>query len=130
METQRQRKFSRLIQKELAEIFLKDAQWIVPGAWVSVTVVRMSPDLGVAKVFISFLMTEDKNAQLKKVQENAWQLRKMLGERIRKQVRIIPELIFYLDDTADYAAKIDKLMLGLDIPKEDQPEKENDKEED
>jgi ribosome-binding factor A len=116
METQRQQKYSRLVQKELAEIFLRDTKSLFEGAWVTVTTVRMSPDLSVAKVYLSFLMVNDMPAMLEKIKAQAKAVRKLLGGRIGKQVRIIPEVIFYLDDNADYAAKMDDIFNKIDIP--------------
>lgn len=116
MDSKRQQKFSRLIQKELGEIFQRDTKSLFGNVWITVTQVRVSPDLGVAKVFLSFLMTDNKDQSLTEVSEKTKVIRQTLGAKIRHQVRIIPELIFYLDDTAEYAAKMDALISGLHIP--------------
>lgn len=120
MESKRQQKFSRLIQKELAEIFQREVPHLFGGAYIAVSVVRVSPDLGVAKVYLSIMMAQNNELVLQEVRANAKTVRHMLAQRIKNQVRIIPELIFYLDDTGAYAAKIDKLFENLDIPPEDQ----------
>ncbi|WP_266203569.1 30S ribosome-binding factor RbfA [Pontibacter kalidii] len=116
MESKRQQKFSRLIQKELADIFQREVPHLFGGAYISVSVVRVSPDLGVAKIYLSIMMAQNNEAVLQEVRVNAKTIRHQLAQRIKNQVRIIPELIFYLDDTAEYAAKIDKLFENIDIP--------------
>ncbi|MFN3404463.1 MAG: 30S ribosome-binding factor RbfA [Cytophagaceae bacterium] len=124
MESKRQQKFARLIQKDLGEIFQRESRNLFNGAFITVTQVRMSPDLGTAKVFLSFLMEKDKEALLENIKSNTPVIRKSLGERIRKQVRVIPVLYFYIDDTQEYAARIDSLLNNLDIPpKEEEEEK-------
>ena len=116
MESTRQQKFSRMIQKELAELFLKDTKSLFGNTYVSVNTVRMSPDLSVAKIYLSFLASTDKKEELHKIRVNTKQIRKMLGEKLKKQIRIIPELIFMLDDGVDYAIHINNLISKLDIP--------------
>ena len=116
MESKRQQKFSRLIQTEIAEIFQREVPHLFNGSYISVSVVRVSPDLGVAKIYLSLILPGDAKAILQQVKENTKAIRTALAQRIKKQVRVIPELIFYLDDSAEYAARMDKLISGLDIP--------------
>ncbi len=116
MESTRQQKFSRMIQKEMAELFVRDTKSLFGGTYISVNTVRMSPDLSVAKIYLSFLSSDDKNAELKKVRVHTKPLRKMLGDKLKKNIRIIPELIFLLDDGVDYAIRINNLIAKLDIP--------------
>jgi len=118
MDSTRQQKFARLIQKELAEIFQRDIKSYFAGAFITVTTVRVSPDLGVAKIFLSLMLAKDKNALLEKVNENRKAIRKMLGDKIRNQARIIPELIFYIDDNVEYAAKMEELFNKIPKPEE------------
>ena len=108
METTRQSKISRLVQKELGGIFQRES--ILPGVMISVTHVNVSSDLGMARVFISLFPSDDKAEDLKKVKERAQELRFMLGKEVSKQLRHVPELYFYLDDTMDKAEEIDKLL--------------------
>src|SRR5881394_2477530 len=122
MDSTRQQKFARLIQKELAEIFQRDIKSYFAGAFITVTTVRVSPDLGVAKVFLSLMLAKDKNALLEKINENRKAIRKMLGDRIRNQARIIPELIFYIDDNVEYAAKMDEIFNKIPKPAEEKNE--------
>ena len=110
MDSTRQLKVSRLIQKELGSIFQKDAQSLFGSVMITVTQVRVSPDLGVAKVYVSLFPVKDKEAVLKLIKTKTNELRKKLGNEIKKQVRVIPDLMFFLDDSIDYAEHIDKLL--------------------
>jgi ribosome-binding factor A len=123
MDSTRQQKFARLIQKELAEIFQRDIKSYFGGAFITVTTVRVSPDLGVAKVFLSLMLAKDKNALLETVNENRKAIRKALGEKIRNQARIIPELIFHIDDNVEYAAHMEEIFNK--IPKPEEKEEKN-----
>ena len=127
MESKRQQKVARQIQKDLGDIFQRDAQHLVNGAFVTVTGVRMTPDLGIARAYLSFLPDKKKDLLFEGIQENVRFIRQKLGERVRHQLRIVPELQFYLDDTAEYAAKMDALFANIVIPpaedaKEDETE--------
>jgi len=119
MESVRQQKVARLIQKEMADIFLKESRVLFGNVFISITTVRMSPDLSVSKLYLSIMMAPDKKAMLKEIQVHTKELRKHLGDRIRKQVRIIPEIIFYLDDNVDYANHMDDVMSKITIPKKE-----------
>ena len=123
-ESPRQQKFARVLQKELADLFLRDVPHLLPpGGMVSVQMVRMSPDLGQARVYLSTLLAKDPAALLALITENKSLIRKHLGERIRRQARVVPDLHFFLDDTGTYAAHIEGLLNSLDIkPEEDKDE--------
>ena len=110
MDTKRQLKVSRLIQTELGDIFQKETRTLFGKALITVTQVRVSPDLSVAKVYVSLFNVPDTKVLLKLIQENTKDIRMKLSDRIRKQVRIIPNLVFYLDDSLDYALRIDELL--------------------
>ncbi|MBC7862588.1 MAG: 30S ribosome-binding factor RbfA [Bacteroidia bacterium] len=110
MESVRQQKVARLLQKELAEIFRSNAQSFFNKAFVTVTIVRVSPDLGYAKVYLSVMAAKDKLSVVKMAEDHYPQIRRQLGDNIRKQVRIIPELAFFLDDSLDYAENIENLL--------------------
>ena len=116
MESKRQQKFARLLQKELAEVFQRDVPHLLNGAYISISTVRTSPDLGVVKVYLSLLLAKDPKAVVANVRENTKAIRHALAQRIKSQVRVIPELNFFLDDSAEYAAKMDKIISDLDIP--------------
>lgn len=116
MESKRQQKVARQIQKDLGDIFQREVPHLFNGAFITVTNVRVSPDLSIARVYLSFLATKNKELLLDTIREKSRTLRQLLGERVRHQLRIVPDLQFYLDDTAEYAEKMDKLFAGLDIP--------------
>jgi len=110
MESTRQKKVSRLIQKEVADIFLKKGSELAHGKMVSVTKVRVSPDLSFAKVYISIYPSAGQDDILKSVQDHSSKIRFEMGQKIRRQLRIVPEIAFYIDDSLDYIEKIDKLL--------------------
>lgn len=109
METTRQQKISRLIQKELSDMFQKETQSF-RGVLVSVSAVRISPDLSFARGYLSIFPSERAEEILKNINTNARTLRFELGKRVRHQLRIIPELKFFIDDTLDYLDHIDALL--------------------
>lgn len=116
--TVRQQKYSKLIQKELSEIFLRDKRGILGNAFITIADVRMSPDLSVAKVYFSMTLTKDKNAILNKIESHKSEIRKALGDRIRNQARIIPALVFFIDELEENAQRIEDVIKNLNIPKE------------
>lgn len=118
-ESTRQQKFGRLIQKELSEIFQRDKRGILENTFVTIADVKMSPDLGVAKIYISMMLAKDKQQTLEKLNTRKGEIRKALGENIRKQVRVIPELIFFIDETEENAYKLEELLKNLHIPPAD-----------
>src|SRR5688572_33093416 len=93
-ESTRQQKYSKLIQKELSEIFLRDKRGILDNAFITIADVKISPDLSVARVYISMLLTKDKEKVLESINSRKSEIRKALGNQIGKQVRIITELVF------------------------------------
>ncbi|CAN5240575.1 30S ribosome-binding factor RbfA [soil metagenome] len=129
-ETKRQQKFSKLIQKDLGAIFLQEGKSMFGRAFITVTSVKMSPDLSLAKVYLSFMQVANSNEMLEKINDHKKEIRKILGNKIGKQVRIVPDLIFYLDDSAAYAARMDELISGLNIPPADEGSLEIDDDDD
>jgi len=110
MESTRQKKVSRLIQKELAGIFLKKGNEVAHGKMVSVTKVRISPDLSYAKIYISIFPSSDQDNILQSIQGQSSKIRFDLGQKVRSQLRIVPEISFFIDDSLDYIENIDKLL--------------------
>lgn len=110
MESTRQQKVSRMLQKDLGDYFQQHAREILPGKLITVTVVRVSPDLGVAKVYLSIFPLDKKEEPLEKIRAHAPAIRHEIGNKIRNQVRAIPEFIYYLDDSLDYIENIDNLL--------------------
>ncbi|WP_301231153.1 30S ribosome-binding factor RbfA, partial [Phocaeicola sartorii] len=109
METTRQNKISRLIQKELSEIFLLQTK-SMNGVLVSVSAVRISPDMSIARVYLSVFPSGRSQEIVKNINDNMKAIRYELGTRVRHQLRIIPELKFFVDDSLDYAERIDELL--------------------
>ncbi|MDR1654250.1 MAG: ribosome-binding factor A [Prevotellaceae bacterium] len=110
MDTKRQQKISRLLQKELSTIFLDYARKFAAGTLISATHVRVSPDLSVASVQISIFPSEKAKEIIEKISTDNRQIRFLLGSKVRYQLRIIPELTFHIDDTLDYLENIDRLL--------------------
>jgi ribosome-binding factor A len=110
MESTRQKKISRLLQKDLAIIFQQDAPSLFGNILFTITGVKVSPDLSVAKVNLSIFPTTDRKELMKQVKEKSAFFRNLLAKKVRHQLRIIPELHFYLDDSADYTDEINRLL--------------------
>lgn len=110
METSRQNKVARQIQKDLSEIFAREIPEIAGGAMVSVTAVRMSPDLGYAKAYLSIFPFDRKDGVMERVAADGWRIRKALGARVRNQLRVVPELSFFVDDSLEYIENIETLL--------------------
>ncbi len=110
METTRQNKIARLLQKELSEIFMRQTQAWGKGILVSVSAVRVSPDLSVAKAYISIFPSAKAKELCENINANQKSIRYELGSRVRHQLRIIPELRFFVDDSLDYIEHIDELL--------------------
>ncbi len=110
METTRQQKVAKQIQKDISDIFTKEAADLFRGVMASVTAVRMSPDLGYAKVYVSIFPFDRSAEIMNSITANEWKIRKLLGSRVRNQLRSVPELAFFLDDSLEYIENIDNLL--------------------
>ncbi|QZT36089.1 30S ribosome-binding factor RbfA [Halosquirtibacter xylanolyticus] len=106
----RQQKVGRLIQKELGEYFRLNSLSVFGGRMISVTVVRVSKDLAIARCYLSVFPSDNVEAYVEEVNKIAKNIRYSLGQKIKKQVRIIPELSFHVDDSLDYAENIENLL--------------------
>ncbi len=109
MESNRQQKINRLIQKELSEMFLLEAKKM-QGVLISVSAVRVTPDLGIAHAYLSVFPSEKAGELVNNINDNVKTLRYNLGKRMRNQLRVIPELRFHVDDSLDYIDNIDRLL--------------------
>lgn len=112
----RQQKYAKLIQKELSDVFQRDRRGILEHAFITIADVRVSPDLSVARVYISMLLEKDKEKILERINTRKREIRRELGEKIGKQVRIIPELVFFIDEVEEKAQRLDDLIKNLNIP--------------
>jgi ribosome-binding factor A len=110
MESTRQQKLARLIQKDLGDIFQREGASFSGTSMVTVTKVHVTRDLSIAKAYLSLFATNDKQQLLKDIQRHTGEIRYKLGKRIGKQVRAVPEIQFYLDDSLDYIENIEKLL--------------------
>ena len=115
----RKDKLGKQIQRDLGEIIDSAAGQLLRGTMVTVLEVDVTPDLGLAKVYLSFLNSRDKNADLEVLRENQVTIRHYLAQKVKNQMRKVPELHFYLDETIDQAERIEKLLNDL---KKDAPE--------
>lgn len=109
MQETRQNRIARLLQKELAEIFQSQTR-AMHGVLVSVTKVRISPDLSICTAYLSIFPSEKADELLENIRKNEKSVRYELGQRVRNQLRIIPELRFFIDDSLDYIDHIDELL--------------------
>ncbi len=123
MESRRQEKFARLLQKDLGEIFQQKTNSLFGGTFITVSNVLVSPDLGYLKVYLSFLNAKDKNEKIEEIKFHSREIRKELAGRIKNQVRKIPEIEFFLDDSLDYVSKMEDLFKK--IKEEEEQNKKN-----
>lgn len=110
MGSQRAQKISRLLQKELGDIFQKNRVEWFGGIMITVTEVRVTPDFSLAKVYLSVFQVDDKERFIKELKSYENKVRYELGGRIRNQLRKVPEIIFYLDDSLDQLENIERLL--------------------
>ena len=113
-ETNRQRKIAGVLQKDLVDVLQKAAQDGMKGVIISVSKVSVTSDLGVAKVYLSIFPSEKRDEIVKGVQSNTPLIRHEMAQRTKNQLRRMPELLFFGDDTLDYLEKIDKSLQGKD----------------
>ncbi len=110
MESKRQQRISRLLQKDLGEIFQHEVRNLSKGAMITVTKVSVTSDLAISRVYLSIFGTEEKLALLEKIRDHKNEIKYKLGNRIRHQLRAVPDLEFYEDDSLDYIDNIDRLL--------------------
>ena len=124
-ETKRQQKVAKLLLKDLSNIFQRDTKGILEGQFVTIADVKITPDLSIAMVYLSMMLVKDKEALIDRINQRKSEIRKTLGNLIGKQVRIIPDLKFFIDELEENALKLDNLIDSLNIPPdEDEDEKD------
>ncbi len=116
MESKRQKQVAKQIQKDLGDIFQRDLKSMFDGAFTTITDVKLSADLSIARIYLSFLNAKNPTEILQKVKENTKKIRGLFGNKAKSQLRIIPNFQFFIDDTAEYAQKIESLFANLYIP--------------
>ncbi|HEY8918577.1 ribosome-binding factor A [Chitinophaga rupis] len=121
-ETKRQKQVGQLLQKELSDIFQRMGYNVIEGGMISLSAVRVTPDLLEARVYLSMFQIKDSADMMERIKERGWEIRKELGMRVGKQLRRVPELSFFLDDTLDYVFRMEELFKKI---KDDDAGKEN-----
>ncbi len=109
MNTTRQHKIATLLQKELADLFLHDSKDVY-HCMITVTQTTVTTDLSIARAYLSIYMVQDKDAVIAAVRANTKDIRFRLGQKIKNQLRVVPQLEFFIDDTLDYMENIEKLL--------------------
>lgn len=110
-ESTRQKKVARVIQRELGNYFQRNSANYAKGGMITVTQVRVSPDLGIAKVYLSIFAVDDKEAVVQVIRDRTWEVRKHIAKE-RNELRVAPDLHFYIDDSLDQIERIDDLLKG------------------
>ncbi len=113
LEGKRQKQVAGLINEELNSIFLHMGFNMMDGGMISISTVRITPDLYEARVYLSMFKVKSSEGCLKKIQEKSSEIRKDLGNRVRHQLRSIPNLTFFIDDTLDYVDKMEELFKSI-----------------
>ena len=119
LEGKRQKQVAGLLNKELSDIFQRMGLSMMDGGMVSITSVKITPDLYEARVYLSFFKIGDTYAALKKIEERSWEIKKELTTRVRHQLRSMPLLSYYIDDTLDYVDKMEKIFKEIKKDNED-----------
>ena len=117
-EGKRQKQVAAVIQEELNNIFMRLGLNMIDGGMVSISSVKVTPDLLEARIYISLFKVQDIQTAMKKIQAQAWEVKKELSERVKHQLRRIPLLQFYLDDTLDYVFKMEDIFKQINKEEE------------
>jgi ribosome-binding factor A len=120
-ENKRQKQVGKLVMEELSDIFQREGMNIVDGGMVSISKVMITPDLLEARVYLSFFQVKDPSALLHKIKERGWEWRKLLGQRIKDQLRRVPELQYFNDDTLDHVFKMEALFKQINDARDTPP---------
>ncbi|PWT76446.1 MAG: 30S ribosome-binding factor RbfA [Bacteroidetes bacterium] len=112
-EGRRQKQVAALLSEELSSIFQRIGLNMLDGGMVSISSVKMTPDLAEARIYLSLFKVKDRKETMKKIEERAWEIKKELVNSIKHQLRIMPQLSFYLDDTLDYVDKMESLFKEI-----------------
>jgi ribosome-binding factor A len=124
MDSKRQLKVARLIQKELSQLFITNLRELVLGEMVTVSYVKVTPDLREARVYLSFMLKKDYQPLMDNLNNHVSKVRGAIGKNLGNSMRVVPSFEFYYDDTFDYTDEMNALLEGLDIPKKDEDAKD------
>jgi ribosome-binding factor A len=113
LEGKRQKQVAGLLNEELNTIFLRLGLNMIDGGMVSIASVKITPDLFDARIYLSFFKVKDDEAALKKIQEHSHEIKKELSSKVRHQLRSMPQLTFYKDDTLEYVDKMEELFKKI-----------------
>ena len=116
IEGKRQKMVAGLLNKELSDIFQRLGISMMDGGMVSISSVKITPDLYEARIYLSFFKVADSFDALKKIEERSWEIKKELTSRVRHQLRSMPKLTFFIDDTLDYVDKMEKIFKEIKEP--------------
>jgi ribosome-binding factor A len=112
-ESKRQKQVAQLVMEEMSEIFQREGYNVVDGGMVSISKVAVTPDLLEARIYLSLFQIKDTDKLMATIKERTWDLRKQLGQRVKNQLRRVPELVFYNDDTLDYVFKMEEIFKKI-----------------
>jgi len=118
-ESKRQKQVASLINEEMNDIFRRLGLNMVEGGMVSISAVKVTPDLLEARIFLSLFQVKDQGSVLKKIEDRSWEIKKELASRVKQQLRRIPELKFFVDDTLENVFKMEQLLKQINKPKEE-----------
>ncbi|MDN5203991.1 30S ribosome-binding factor RbfA [Fulvivirgaceae bacterium BMA10] len=115
-ESKRQQKFNKLLLKDLGEILQRESRNLFGNVFLTVTGVKITPDLSLARIYVSMMLVGEKGEMVDKLNAKKKEIRKLLGNKIGKQVRVVPDLFFMLDDSLEEADRLEDIFKKLDIP--------------
>ena len=123
-EGKRQRQVAGVIQEELNEIFRRLGLNMINGGMVSISNVKVTPDLLEARIYLSLFKVDDEKAAMKKIEDRSWEIKKQFAERVKHQLRRIPVLHYYLDETLDHVFRMEELFKQINAEKKQDDNKE------
>ena len=112
-EGKRQKQVSSVLQAELNEIFTKLSLNMIGGGMISISAVKVTPDLLEARIYLSMFQVEDKEAAMKRIDGRAWEIKKLLADKVKSQLRRIPVIQYYLDDTLEHGFRMEELFKTI-----------------
>jgi ribosome-binding factor A len=121
-EGKRQKQVAAVLQEEMNDIFRKSGLNMLQGGMVSISAIKVTPDLLEARIYISLFQVADAEAAMKTILDRAWDVKKQLADKVKHQLRRVPVLQFYQDDTLDQVFKMEELFKQIQAPKSEQPD--------